>query len=252
MCRYIYIPDLSLLTMKLCFDKKEMGDKMKRNRRSTKNIGVVLTAFVFILTVPLSTGAVPIIGGDPIYTQDNEDFSGGQTDWCLNVYSYVFDETSSSLPGSLTLDAGEMLFMYLLHCGDLSATSVDYFSVGNPHLVQINPVGFEPPPPTGTIVPVGYESKPFQDPYTYGYAGPSQATVFNYSGNFFDPYCTLDPGEYSLVYYIAVAPTYAQVSASASGGGVSDNGLVPGPVPEPATILLLGLGSLALLRIRKR
>ena len=229
---------------------------MKRNRRSTRKVGVVLTAFVFILTVPLSTGAVPIIGGeddvpiiggDPIYIQVNDDFAGQQTPWCLNVYSYVFDNTSSSLPGNLALDTGEMLFMYLIGCPDTMSISVDYFSVGNPHLALINTVGVE-----DQVVPSGYESLFFQEPYIYGYAGPAEATVFNYSGNFLDPYCTLDPGEYSLIYYIAVSPGYTQVSASASGGGVADNGLLPGPVPEPATILLLGLGSLALLRIRKR
>lgn len=220
---------------------------MKRNRRSVKNLAIILTAFVFILTVPVNAGTVPVIGGDPIYTEVKDDFAGGQTDWCLNVYSYVFDETSSSLPGSLTLDPGEMLFMYLLHCPDETAISMDYFSVGNPYLAFINNVGVE-----DNVVPAGYESYPFEEPYTYGYAGPAQATVFNYSGNFFDPYCTLDPPEYSLVYYIAVASGYTHVSASASGGGVGDNGLVPGPVPEPATILMFGLGALALVRKRRQ
>jgi hypothetical protein len=218
---------------------------MKENRRRIKKLAAILTAILFIATGPVS--AVPVIGGDPIYTQANDDFSGGQTDWSLTVFSYVFDTTSSSLPGSLTLDPGEMLFMYLLDGLDISRTvSLDYFSVGNPHLLPINCVAYE-----DAVVPAGYDSADFQAPYTYGYAGPSQATVYNYSGDFLNPYCTLDPDEYSLVYYIAVAQGYTQVPASASGGGVGDNGLVPGPIPEPATIFLLGLGALALVRKRK-
>lgn len=213
-----------------------------------KKLAAILTAIIFIVTVPASGLPAPDIGGDPIYTQANDDFSGLQTDWALTVYSYVFDNTSSSLPGNLALDPGEMLFMYLLFGHDTTATvSVDYFSVGNPHLAPINTVGW-----ITDVVPSGYNVDDHQDPYLYGYSGPAQAVIYTYSGNFFDPWCTLDPGEYSLVYYIAVAPGYTQVSASASGGGVGDNGFLPGPIPEPATVLLLGLGALALLRKRRQ
>ena len=225
--------------------EKDLGDSMKEHRVIKQTIA--LSAIVLILAIPASANLIPDIGGDAIYRQENDDFSGGQTDWSLTVYSYVFDNTSSSLPGSLTLDTGEMLFVYLLDGVDILKTvSMDYFSVGNPFLLNINTVGVE-----NNVVPTGYDITDFQAPYTYGYAGPAQATVFNYSGNFFDPYCTLEPEEYSLVYFIAVASAYGQVPASASGGGVGDNGLVPGPVPEPATVLLFGLGALALIRIRK-
>ncbi len=45
---------------------------------------------------------------------------------------------------------------------------------------------------------------------------------------------------------------YSMVSATVEGGGTGDNRLVPGPAaPEPATLLLLCLGSLSLLRRRK-
>ena len=247
-CESVFILSKPYLqTMTYCFDKEELGDMMKRKRRIMENSAAILIAIVFIIAVPASANLVPDIGGDPIYTQVNDDFSGGQTDWSLTVFSYVFDTTSPSLPGSLTLDPGEMLFMYLLNgMHTTKAVSIDYFSIGNPHLLPINCVAYE-----NTVVPAGYDSADFQAPYTYGYAGPSHATVYNYSGDFFNPYFTLDPDEYSLVYYITVAQDYTQVPASASGGGVGDNGLVPGPIPEPATIFLLGLGALALVRKRK-
>ena len=67
-----------------------------------------------------------------------------------------------------------------------------------------------------------------------------------------DPFSTLDPGEYSLLYYVADLDDYGLVSATADGGGMGDNQIVPGPVPEPTTICLLAFGGLALLRKRNK
>ena len=206
-------------------------------------IGLVTISLLGILSAD-SLMAVPIIGGDPIYTREDIFSAGG---WAMTVYSYVFDETSSSLPGSLALDPGEMLFMYLLDVPLASSTSIDHYTIGNPSLMAINECGFE-----NTIVPLGYELRTDEDPYDYRYSGAAQATVFTYFGNVSDPWCTLDPDEYSLVYYIAVSDVYGPVPATANSAGFGSTRAVPGPaVPEPATICLLALGTLVVLRKRR-
>ena len=222
---------------------------MKKNRRRMKKLAAILTAIVFIVTVPVSAVLVPDIGGDPIHTQANDDFSGQQTDWGLTIYSYVFDSTSSSLPNlNVSLASDEMLFVYLLDSDDTKIVSMSHFSVGDPYLVPINNVGYE-----GNVVPQGYDAPDYQKPYLFGYFGTVQETetIYTYAYNPMEPDPTLDPDEWSLVYYRAVAPDWGLVNATVSGGGEDDNGFLPGPVPEPATVLLLGLGALALVRIRR-
>lgn len=213
-----------------------------------RRLAVVLATTVLIGGAPVSTMAAnPDIGGDPIYTEQDY-FTAG--DWGMTAYSYVFDNTSASLPAiypDFELNTGEMLFMHLLDSDAAKGISVDHFAVGNPELITINTVGW-----TIDVVPAGYDVDNHQEPYLYGFSGPAEATVYTYTGNLFDPWCTLDPGEYSLVYYIAVSDNYGVVSATANGAGESNNHFVPGPIaPEPTTICLLGLGGLALLRKRR-
>jgi hypothetical protein len=181
----------------------------------------VLAAIALIAAVSAGAFAHPDIGGDPIDT-DKDYFSAG--DWAMTVYSYVFDNNSDSLPGEFELDPGEMLFMYLLDCDVTKEISVEHFSIGNPQLAVINDFGYE-----GSVVPTGYNGDDFEDPYTCGYSASSEATIFAYFGDWFDPLCTLDPGEYSLVYYIAVSDHYAPISASANAQGLADTRSVLGP-----------------------
>lgn len=190
------------------------------------------------------------IGGDPVYTQQDV-FTAD--DWAVTVTSFVYDSTSSSLPAGIgSLDPEETLFVYFLDMENGMPVSVNNFNVGNPDEMPVSTVGWLGPLWVIPVVDGNPTTDTFQDPYLYGYSGPAQATVYTFSGNLFDPWCTLDPNEYSLVYFIAQS-TWGPVSATISGGGVSDNQMLPGPaIPEPSLLIggFFGLG--LLLRLRRR
>lgn len=200
------------------------GRQYERSKRvKMRRSAVILPAIVLMMVA--WAGALagnPDIGGEPVHTEEDY-FRGGE--WGMTVYSYVFDNSSASLPGVLELDPGEMLFMYLLDVSKTSGTSVEHYAVGNPDLLVVNTVGFE-----DGVVPAGYEGAAFDEPYIYGYSGTAEAAIYTYYGDLTDPCCTLDPGEYSLVYYIAVTDRYGPVSATADSQGIGDNQLVPGPL----------------------
>ena len=59
-----------------------------------------------------------------------------------------------------------------------------------------------------------------------------------------NPYATLEPTEWSLVWYVAEAEDWGFVPATASGGGLGNNQIVPGPIPAPGALALLGLAGL--------
>jgi len=181
--------------------------------------------------------AQPDIGGTPIHSEIDY-FTGGP--WGLYVSSYVFNYDSELPPDfGPVLDPDEMLFVYLLDGDDPMQISVDTFSVGNPNLAAINGVGW-----SDNVVPEGFFLVDFQDPFSYSYSGPAQASVYTYSGDPNDPYCTLDPDEWSIVWYVAVAPLWEEGPASASGGGIGDTEYVPVPLPAPGALALLGLAGL--------
>jgi len=164
----------------------------------------------------------------------------------MTVWSYVFDATTD-LPNGFVLEADEMLFAYLLDADEAKPISIDSYSVGNPNLMPITSVGY-----STTITPPGYDGGLREDPYLFGYSGPAQATIFTYTGNFSDPFSTLDPEEWSLVWYVAEAPTWDFGPATASGAGIGVNEIVPVPIiPAPGALALLGLAGFAGTRRRR-
>ncbi len=215
-----------------------------------KRLGGVVAAAILIAALPVNVLAQnPDIGGDAAY-EDDVYFSAAE--WGMTAYSYVYDDTSTSVPdlfeGFSGLDPGEMLFVYMLEPDPMTEPSISYFAINNkyPESIDIYSVGW-----SIRVVPVGYSGDNHQEPFVFTYSGPVEATVFNYTGNPFDTTCELDPGEYSMVYYFALADDYGPVNATTDSMGSGDTQLVPGPIPEPTTICLLGLGALALLRKRR-
>ncbi len=204
----------------------------------------VLGTTALALMISGTALAVPDIGGTPIYTE--EDYFSDGLNWGMDVYSYVYDH-NSDLPSGYVLDPGEMLFAYLLDGDDAMGVSVDNFSVGNPFLANITSVGYE-----SIIVPPGYVAGLREDPYLYGYSGPAQATVFTYAGDLFDPFSTLDPDEWSLVWYVAEATSYTFGPGTGTGAGIGDTQYVPIPVvPTPGVLALLSLAGFAGTRRRR-
>ena len=83
-------------------------------------------------------------------------------------------------------------------------------------------------------------------------AGPTVGFNFPVGNPFFGmPDSYIAGGESSLVLYIQSSLAPGIVTGNVINGGVHSGDII-GPVPEPATICLLGLGSLALIRRRKR
>jgi hypothetical protein len=189
-----------------------------------------------------ASSAAPSIGGTPIHTEDDF-FTGGP--WGMAVSSYVFD-SDSELPEGFSLADNELLFVYLLQGDAEFDISVDNYAVGNPNLVPVTSVGF-----STAIVPEGLDGGDREDPFIFGYSGPAQASVFTYAGDAQDPFSTLDPGEWSLVWYIAEATGWELGSATASGLGIGDDQMVPVPIPAPGVLGVLCLAGLAAGRRRR-
>ncbi len=204
-------------------------------------------AALAIGAVHASVAAQPDIGGTPAYWEQDTFTGGIAQDWGLEVTSYVFDSTSP-LPTGFDLDLGEMLFMYLLVGDDQRTVSVDKFSVGNPDGASITEVGY-----SDDIGPDILDLMDYQDPYFYIYSPPSLATFYSFYSDFGDPFATLEPDEWSLVWYIAEADGWQLGNATASGLGYGDTQSVPVPlIPEPGTALLLGLAGLIARYARRR
>jgi hypothetical protein len=83
------------------------------------------------------------------------------------------------------------------------------------------------------VEPTGFDTSMRETPFIYGYSSPSASTVWNYTGDPQDPQSTLDPGEWSLLFYVAETSAWSTVSGGVSVGGTPLLGDVLGPATSP-------------------
>jgi hypothetical protein len=173
----------------------------------------------WVLMESVSAAAPSLPGATPVATQETT-FDGD--DWSATVYSYVFDEGTVT-PSGLIVQPGEVLFVYLIAADEASASSITIALVTNPCEQLVNTVGY-----INDVVPEGFETARREAPFIYGYSAPSDATVWNYTGNPEDPTSTLDPGEWSLLFHVAETDAWSLVEGAVSTGGAPVAGEVLG------------------------
>lgn len=260
-----------LVTSKYCFYKKEMGDIMKRNRRSTKKSSLVLLSLsISILLAGASQAAWVPLTGDfiPVSSIPTGGLVVGD-----KIFS-DFDVTGIAAGGAFLPGADSVLVR-----GGQNDVTGDYglqfrlaWIVGTEQIINAN-IDFKV-----SIAP-DYDPWYMEDAVlflmTAGATGTGavNATEIIYDSSFMgNSLAALDvsrefgDGGSDLINQsqfvldeepVTAKEIWVETGIIISGGTngtaqLTEVFMLYSQVPEPATIILLGLGSLALLRTRKR
>lgn len=171
----------------------------------------IITA-VALVVISESSYASPVLSGITSFAGDSL--------WTATVNWEVYAPGDTA--SHLSADSDYHYFYYVTNTSGKGGASLKSFTVGNPFKAPIVLSGYLD---RGTGTPA---------PSTVGVFEDSTAYIF-----FTD---VIDPSEASDWLYYTSPTEPAMVTAGLIDGGKTDFEAVPGPAPEPSTILLLGTG----------
>lgn len=200
---------------------------------SANPIGVDLTPMAFS---DLFDGETPIMIGDPLVT----DMSAGNLmaevvsqafEDGLGNYAYLYQVTNTGTTGNNVIE----LFTCNPFFGATSSSTLGY-------LIDEDPPGDEFTLGVQDVIGANVDAV----------AGPTVSFGFPAP---WPPYIptswAIDPGESSVTLYVLSTAEPGTITGNVIDGTIASGNIV-GPVPEPATMSLLAIGGLAVLRRRKR
>jgi len=205
-----------------------------------KNILITILFLVFSLSYQSTIIALPISSGSELYVSDFGDFTA-----TLFFDVYAPNDPSSPLYGLIGSD--EYAYIYSISNSSLSDPdfgNINKFNMGHETGVDIINFGTINDGNPATVSPSGYVEQTTQ--FVFLFLGASQ----------------IAPDTSSQEFYVTslTAPAVESPSSMVDNGADSANvflqnagpGSAVAPVPEPATIILMGFGLLGLYKLRKK
>lgn len=177
---------------------------------------------LLIVLSPACAGFALPVGGDSVQV-GGTNFSTGD-DYLPELFSALVTYEVFHYPGGKV--GGEYLYTYEISSDDVSTVGLSYFSVGIGDGGDAASPGFE----------TNFDDVTPSGQYLVG--SPPQSVDFLFIQD------TIDGGESSALLYFVSDRGPGWGYGTLSGGGISKTGLLPTPVPEPCTLVLLGAAAM--------